>query len=81
MRISFSSFLMCLALALTAGTASAQKAGSLAANQTYGFGAVILSSRVGGANTQLATIWTGTPTAPLTVTLNGSTGTISSSGL
>ncbi|MGD0796992.1 MAG: Ig-like domain repeat protein [Acidobacteriaceae bacterium] len=48
--------------------------------ETYSFGAIVLGSRVGGANTELGIIWTGSPAAPLTVTLNGSTATISSGG-
>ena len=48
--------------------------------ETYSFGEIILGSKVAGANTVLANIWTGTPAAALTVTLNGSTGTISSGG-
>ena len=48
--------------------------------ETYSFGEIILGSKVAGANTVLANIWTGTPGAALTVTLNGSTGTISSGG-
>lgn len=39
MRVSFSRLSIFLALALMAGTAFAQKPGSLQANQTYGFGA------------------------------------------
>lgn len=39
MRVFFTRFSILLALALMAGTASAQKTGTLAANQTYGFGA------------------------------------------
>jgi hypothetical protein len=48
--------------------------------QTFSFGEVILFSKVAGATTQLATIWTGTPGAPLTVTLTGSTGSITIAG-
>jgi hypothetical protein len=48
--------------------------------ETYSFGAIVLYSRVAGAISQIAFLWTGTPAAPLTVTLNGSTGTISCGG-
>src|SRR5208282_5776890 len=48
--------------------------------QTYSFGEVALLSTVGGTRTVLASIWPSNPAAPLTVTLNGSTGTITCGG-
>ena len=48
--------------------------------RTLSWGAVALYAEVGGTSTQLAILYTSTPTAPLTVTLNGSTATISCAG-
>jgi hypothetical protein len=48
--------------------------------ETFSFGAIALYSKVAGTSTQLAILWTGSPGAPLTVTLTGSTGSITVAG-
>ncbi|HTW79622.1 MAG TPA: Ig-like domain repeat protein, partial [Terracidiphilus sp.] len=44
--------------------------------QVYSFGEIGLFATVAGTRTSLAALWPGTPSAPLTVTLNGSTATL-----